>query len=299
MTSIRTFLYELKYAFVGMKRNFMLCISAMSAITVTLFLVGCILVLGIHINYFSNDIKKDLSIHVILDDNIKSDDEIQKMESMIASLSNVSKVELSSADQELELMIKEKGEAFSVYRGENNPLSNAFFVYVKNADKIEKTSQKIENLVGVSSVAYGGSSVTDLVDMLSIVQKIGYGIVALLILLSLYLIFNTVKTTIDSRQDEIMIMRTVGATNGFINKPFIVQGIVIGLLGALLPFLALYFGYQALYTSFSGQIFTPLFTLFKPKYMYIRVGGCIFLMGILIGGFASFLATRKYLKMKR
>ncbi len=299
MTSIRTFLYELKYAFVGIKRNFMLCLSAMSAITVTLFLVECILVLGIHVNYFSNDIKKDLSVHVVLDDNIKTDEEIQNVESVITSLSNVSKVEFSSTDQELELMIKEKGEAFSVYRGENNPLNNAFFVYVKNADKIEKTSQKIEKIDGVSSVAYGGSSVTDLVDMLLIVQKIGYGIVALLILLSLYLIFNTIKTTIDSRQDEIMIMRTVGATNGFINKPFIVQGIVIGLLGALLPFLALYFGYQALYTSLSGQIFTPLFTLFKPEYMYIRVGSCIFLMGILIGGLASFFATRKYLKMKR
>ena len=299
MTGIRTFLYELKYAFIGMKRNFMLCLSAMSAITVTLFLVGCVLVLGIHVNYFSNDIKKDLSIHVVLDENIKSDEDIQEMKDSISSLSNVSKVELSSADQELELMIKEKGEAFSVYRGENNPLSNAFFVYVKNADKIEKTSQNVEKLSGVSSVAYGGSSVTTLVDMLSIVQKIGYGIVALLVVLSLYLIFNTIKTTIDSRQDEIMIMRTVGATNGFVNKPFIVQGIVIGLMGALLPFLALYFGYQALYTSFSGQIFTPLFTLFKPEYIYIRVGGCIFLMGILIGGFASYLATRKYLKMKR
>ncbi len=299
MKGLRTFLYELKYAFIGMKRNFMLCLSATSAITVTLFLVGCILVLGIHVNYFSNDIKKDLSIHVVLDENIKTDEEIQKMKDSISSLSNVSKVELSSADQELELMIKEKGEAFSVYRGENNPLSNAFFVYVKNADKIEKTSKKIENMSGVSSVAYGGSSVTTLVEMLSIVQKIGYGIVALLVLLSLYLIFNTIKTTIDSRQDEIMIMRTVGATNGFVNKPFIVQGIVIGLVGALLPFLALYFGYQTLYTSFSGQIFTPLFTLFKPQYMYVRVGSCIFLMGALIGGFASFLATRKYLKMKR
>ena len=289
MRGIRTFLYELKYAFIGIKRNFMLCMSAMSAITVTLLLVGCILVLGLHVNYFSSDIKKDLSIHVVLNDNITSDENLQSLQQEISKIKNVSKVELSSADNELELMIKEKGDAFAVYRGEDNPLSNAFFVYVKDAEKID----------GVSSVAYGGSSVTSLVDMLSLVQKIGLGIVVLLAILSLYLIYNTIRTTIESRKDEIMIMRTVGATNGFVRNPFIVQGIVIGLIGALIPFLALYYGYQALYNSMDGQVFTPMFALFKPMYIYIRVGISILVSGILIGGFASFLAARKYLKMKR
>lgn len=299
MRGIRTFLYELKYAFIGIKRNFMLCMSAMSAITVTLLLVGCILVLGLHVNYFSSDIKKDLSIHVVLNDNITSDENLQSLQQEISKIKNVSKVELSSADNELELMIKEKGDAFAVYRGEDNPLSNAFFVYVKDAEKIEKTSDQIEKIDGVSSVAYGGSSVTSLVDMLSLVQKIGLGIVVLLAILSLYLIYNTIRTTIESRKDEIMIMRTVGATNGFVRNPFIVQGIVIGLIGALIPFLALYYGYQALYNSMDGQVFTPMFALFKPMYIYIRVGISILVSGILIGGFASFLAARKYLKMKR
>lgn len=299
MKVLRTFLYELKYAFIGIKRHMVLCFSAISAIALTLLLVGTILILGMHVDYFSKDVQKDLSIHVILNEDIKDDQEIRQIKQEILRMKNVSKVVLSDSDQELELMIKEKGDAFKAYRGKENPLSNAFFVYVKNPAKIAQTSKNIEKLQGVSSSAFGGSSVTTLVKMLSIVQKIGIGIVILLVLLSLYLIYNTIRTTIDSRSDEIMIMRTVGATNSFISQPFIVEGIVIGLIGACIPFVCLYYGYQQIYTMLSGQLFTPMFSLFKPEIIHVRIGVSILVFGICIGGFASYLATRKYLKMKR
>ncbi len=170
---------------------------------------------------------------------------ISSIQSEISKLKNVSKVEVSSKDDELELMIKEKGDAFKAYRGETNPLSNAFFVYVKNASSIRKTSVQIQKkLMAYPKTAFGGDSVTSLVDMLNMIQKIGLGIVALLTLLSLYLIYNAIRTTIDSRSDEIIIMRTVGATNGFISNPFIVEGIFIGLIGSIIPYLLVHFGYE-------------------------------------------------------
>ena len=197
MKGLRTFLYELKYAFLQMKRHIMLCFSAISAIGITLLLIGSILIIGLHVNYFSNDVQKDLSIHVILNEDIGDKTAISNIQNEIKKIKNVSKVEVSSKDDELELMIKEKGDAFKAYRGEINPLSNAFFVYVKNASSIRKTSVQIQKIDGVSSTAFGGDSVTSLVDMLVMIQKIGLGIVALLILLSLYLIYNTIRTTID------------------------------------------------------------------------------------------------------
>ena len=299
MNGLRTFLYELKYAFLQMKRHIMLCFSAISAIGITLLLIGSILIIGLHVNYFSNDVQKDLSIHVILNEDIDDETAISSIQSEISKLKNVSKVEVSSKDDELELMIKEKGDAFKAYREETNPLSNAFFVYVKNASSIRKTSAQIQKIDGVSSTAFGGDSVTSLVDMLNMIQKIGLGIVALLILLSLYLIYNTIRTTIDSRSDEIIIMRTVGATNGFISNPFIVEGIFIGLLGSIIPYLLVHFGYEKLYESLGGKLFTPMFALFKPSTISFQVGLSIILAGALIGGFASLFAARKYLKMKR
>ncbi|MEE1448247.1 permease-like cell division protein FtsX [Faecalitalea cylindroides] len=292
-------LYELKYAFIGIKRHLLLCLSAISAITISLFLMAAFLVVGIHVDHFATNVQSDLSIHVILDQDIVEDDQIDAIEDQILELSNVDSIEFSDKENELELMIDEKGDAFSIYKGEENPLSNAFFVYVQDEKQIQDTSEQIEQIEGVSSSAYGGSSVTQLINLLDMVRKVGYGVILLLLILSIYLIFNTIRTTIFSRQEEIIIMRQVGGTNAFIKRPFEVQGVLIGLFGSLLPVAALYFGYAKLYEVLEGQLFSNLFSLIKPNQIVWQVGLIITLIGLLIGGFASFWAVTKYLKVKR
>lgn len=292
-------LYELKYAFIGIKRHLLLCLSAISAITISLFLMAAFLVVGIHVDHFATNVQSDLSIHVILDQDIVEDDQINTIEDQILELSNVDSVEFSDKENELELMIDEKGDAFSIYKGEENPLSNAFFVYVQDEKHIQDTSEQIEQIEGVSSSAYGGSSVTQLINLLDMVRKVGYGVILLLLILSIYLIFNTIRTTIFSRQEEIIIMRQVGGTNAFIKRPFEVQGVLIGLFGSLLPVAALYFGYAKLYEVLEGQLFSNLFSLIEPNQIVWQVGLIITLIGLLIGGFASFWAVTKYLKVKR
>lgn len=292
-------LYELKYAFIGIKRHLLLCLSAISAITISLFLMAAFLVVGIHVDHFATNVQSDLSIHVILDQDIVEDDQINAIENQILELSNVDSIEFSDKENELELMIDEKGDAFSIYKGEENPLSNAFFVYVQDEKHIQDTSEQIEQIEGVSSSAYGGSSVTQLINLLDMVRKVGYGVILLLLILSIYLIFNTIRTTIFSRQEEIIIMRQVGGTNAFIKRPFEVQGVLIGLFGSLLPVAALYFGYAKLYEVLEGQLFSNLFSLIEPNQIVWQVGLIITLIGLLIGGFASFWAVTKYLKVKR
>lgn len=292
-------LYELKYAFIGIKRHLLLCLSAISAITISLFLMAAFLVVGIHVDHFATNVQSDLSIHVILDQDIVEDDQIGAIEDQILELSNVDSVEFSDKENELELMIDEKGDAFSIYKGEENPLSNAFFVYVQDEKHIQDTSEQIEQIEGVSSSAYGGSSVTQLINLLDMVRKVGYGVILLLLILSIYLIFNTIRTTIFSRQEEIIIMRQVGGTNAFIKRPFEVQGVLIGFFGSLLPVAALYFGYAKLYEVLEGQLFSNLFSLIEPNQIVWQVGLIITLIGLLIGGFASFWAVTKYLKVKR
>lgn len=292
-------LYELKYAFIGIKRHLLLCLSAISAITISLFLMAAFLVVGIHVDHFATNVQSDLSIHVILDQDIVEDDQIDAIEDQILELSNVDSIEFSDKENELELMIDEKGDAFSIYKGEENPLSNAFFVYVQDEKQIQDTSEQIEQIEGVSSSAYGGSSVTQLINLLDMVRKVGYGVILLLLILSIYLIFNTIRTTIFSRQEEIIIMRQVGGTNAFIKRPFEVQGVLIGLFGSLLPVATLHFGYAKLYEVLEGQLFSNLFSLIEPNQIVWQVGLIITLIGLLIGGFASFWAVTKYLKVKR
>lgn len=292
-------LYELKYAFLGMKRHLLLCLSAISAITISLFLIASFFLIGFHVDHFANNIQSDLSIHVILNPAIESQEQIDQIEAELKAFDTVDRVVFSDRDQELEMMIAEKGEAFSIYRGQENPLSNAFFVYVEDSKQLESTSKRIETVNGVISCAYGGDSVTSLVQLLDIVRKVGYGVAALLLLLSIYLIYNTIRSTIYSRQNEIIIMRQVGGTNAFIKHPFEVQGILIGLFGSLLPVVLISFGYPKLYEMLGGAFFANIFSLLPPELILWRLGLIIIAIGLLIGWFASFWAVTKYLKVKR
>ena len=291
--------YEFKYAFLGIRKHLLLTISAISCMIVSLFLIGLFLLMGLHVDHFATNVQHDMSIHVVLDPQIKDPKMIQQVEDEINSISNVESITFSDKDQELELMIQEKGEAFSLYRGEENPLSHAFFVVVKDSSKIDRTAQQIEELEGVSSVAYGGSSVRDLIDLMDIARKVGYGLAVLLLVLSLYLIYNTIKTTIYSRQEEIAIMRQVGASNAFIRIPFEIQGVLIGGIGALVPCLLLAFGYPKLYEQMHGILFSHLFSLIEPTQVFWTVGSCVVVSGLLVGILASLLAVGKSLRVNR
>ena len=296
---LNLFWYELKYAFRGIRKHLLLTLSAISAMAVSTLLIGCFLLIGLHVDHFATNVEQDMSVHVVLDSEVSDDDQIDAVEKEIQKLSNVASVRFSSKDEELELMIQEKGEAFSLYRGEENPLSHAFFVEVKDSSAIEKTAASIEKIDGVSSVAYGGSSVMRLVDLLDMVRKIGYGVAVLLLILSLYLIYNTIRTTIYSRQDEIKIMRTVGATNTFIRIPFEVQGILIGLIGALIPFLLIFFGYPVVYEQMDGVLFASVFSLVSVTQVRWLLGLAMLGCGLVIGILANLLAVGKSLKAKR
>ena len=139
-------LYELKYAFIGIKRHLLLCLSAISAITISLFLMAAFLVVGIHVDHFAMNVQSDLSIHVILDQDIVEDDQIDAIENQILELSNVDSVEFSDKENELELMIDEKGDAFSIYKGEENPLSNAFLSMYRMKNKFKIHLNKLSKL---------------------------------------------------------------------------------------------------------------------------------------------------------
>ncbi|MDO4467318.1 MAG: permease-like cell division protein FtsX [Bacillota bacterium] len=292
------FVYECKHAFVGMKRNFMLCFSAISAMSICVLFMTAFLITGLHVSRFSKSVESGVRIHAVLESNASTTIR-ENVKKEIEALENVQKVEFSSKDEELEIMIQEKGEAFAAYRGKNNPLSDAFFIYVVNGDEIGNTAKQIKQISGVKQTTYGGSSVTKLVSLMKVVRRVGYVIAIFLMVLSLYLISNAIRTMIFSRQEEISIMRTVGATDSFIRRPFEIQGILIGLIGAIPTFLILYFGYPRLYTQLDGILIANQFSLIPPHDILLFVGVLTLVLGILVGYLASIVSVTKYIKEQR
>ncbi|MEI3147149.1 MAG: permease-like cell division protein FtsX [Merdibacter sp.] len=214
-------------------------------------------------------------------------------------MDNVAAATLSTKDEELELMIKEKGEAFAMYRGEENPLNNAFFITVVDADQIAQTCEAITQLDFVSDAVYGGTSVSSLIRLLDMVRQGGIIFVILLFLLTAYLISSTIKTTIYARSKEIAIMRNVGASNHFIKVPFMIEGVLIGLVGAIIPCILTVVGYAWFYDKIGGRLFTDLFALQPVRPFTLFMCRRLIAAGGVIGMLGSFLSTTRYLHWKR
>lgn len=298
MSTFHKFLYELKYAWRGLAHHWVLSLSALAAVAVSMFLVGCFLLLGIHVSLFADNLEESLRLHVVLVQDLDSET-ARNMQPQLESYAFIDHADFSDKDAELQLMIAEKGEAFAIYQGENNPLSNAWFLYLKPGTDIEQAAAVIEQLPEVQTVSYGGTSTVQLAGLLAAARWVGFAGSLLLAALSLYLIYNTIRTTIYSRQDEIAIMRQVGADNAFIKHPFELEGMLLGLAGSLLPTILILWGYGALYRRMGGILFANTFTLLPLSTAEPLIAACMLAGGLFIGWLASFLAVTKYIKASR
>lgn len=291
--------FHIKSAGKSLIRHFVMTLSASSAVMVTLVLLAAFLLIVGNVSGFADNIENDIRIHVVLKEGIESEADIEQAKSQIMSVNGVKEAEFSSKENELRLWILEKGEIFSAYSGENNPLHNAFFVSVTDANVIEQITQNIRNLDTTDNAIYGGNSIAQLVELLNTIRSGIIIFVVLLGMLALFLISNTIKMAIYARTSEIAIMRNVGATNSFIKTPFMMEGMVIGLIGSIIPCILTYFGYEYLYNTMGGQLFSNVFALQPMIPFTYEIMGILILSGAIVGLLGSLLSTTRYLHWKR
>ena len=296
---LKAFPRHVKTAFLSIFRHLAMSLSAASAVTITLVLLAVFLVLAGNISLFTSSIEEDLSIHAVLSTDIKEEADIQSIEKEIQSIDGVKQVRYSTPEEELELYIEEQGEEFAMFRGEENPLTGAFFITVKKADQIASITKQVQQVAGIRQAVYGGTSVSDMINMLNTVRFGGMIFIVLLALLALFLISNSIKMTIYARNREISIMRNVGATNGYIKVPFMLEGMIIGFIGSLIPCLITYFGYRYLFDVMGGQIFSNMFSLQPVMPFTLEICAILIVAGMLVGLLGSFFSTTKYLHWKR
>ena len=183
------------------------------------------------------------------------------------------------------------------WENEDSPLKDTFQVKVKDIEKIKNTAEQIEKMKTVAVVRYGEGMVDKMVTAFSSVEKVTYGIVIALVLVTVFLIINTIKLTISARKREISIMRLVGASNFTIKTPFIIEGMILGLFGSIVPIGITMYGYTALYKHFNGYLFSELIKLIKPEPFIYQTSLAVLGIGILVGMIGSASAVRKYLKV--
>ena len=290
---------SIRDAFKSVFRNFSLSLASISCITITLIIVAISIMITFNVQSFTTEMEKDLTIVVFLDADT-TEEETNEVKSQLENMTNVESLTYQSKSAIKEEMSKENevfNEVMSTWSEEDNPLKDTFQVKVKDVEKISNTAERIEKIDKVSTVRYGEGMVDNLISAFEAAQNVSYGMVIALVLVTVFLIINTIKLTIFSRKREISIMRLVGASNFTIKTPFIVEGMVLGLFGSIIPILIVCFGYIALYNHFDGYLYSRMITLIEPEPFIYMVSGIVLVIGIIVGMIGSASAVRKYLKI--
>lgn len=296
---LRSLPLHFKSAVYGLIRHSATAFSAISAVTVTLILMSLFMLLTGNIGSFTRNIESDFKIRVSIDSLVEAD-QIAPLQAQVQALNGVKAVSYSTKDEELSKLQKENEAIFGMYEsGEANPLRDVFIVETFEPEQIESVTASLAEMEGIDKAEYGGDGVSVMIQFFESIRNGGLIFVIALSLLAIFLISNTIRMTIYARKTEIGIMRNVGAGNWFIRIPFLIEGMVIGFVGAILPVILTYFGYSYLYDVLNGQFLSSMFIMRQVNPFVIGI--CLLLMGcgIFVGILGSFMAVSKYLRWRR
>lgn len=297
MKPIRILFRSLRDSFKSFARNFSLSLASIMCVVITLLLVSIALVFSANVNQSIDNIESELSIIVYLDTEI-TEERIQELNEEFSSLEGINTVVLKTKEEWKNEMI-EADESFATILDylEENPLSDSFTITVYESEEISKLAEYITQTNDVDTVKYGEGMVESIISTFDIVQTGTIIAVVALILVTVFLIGNTIKLTIFSRRNEIEIMRLVGASNTTIKMPFIFEGLLVGCLGSVIPICITVYGYIILYNYFDGILFTNLIKLIDPYNFIFIIALSLLLIGATVGVLGSYRAVRKYLKV--
>jgi cell division transport system permease protein len=290
---------SIRDSFKSVIRNFSLSLASISCITITLIIVAIAIIASFNVENFTKEIEKDLTIVVFMDSDA-TDDDIENAKESLDEINNIDEYTYQTKVEVKEEM-KSKSDVFnevlSSWDDDESPLKDTFQVKVKDIERIKETAEKINNIDKVSVVRYGEGMVDKMITAFDSIEKVTYGVVIALILVTVFLIINTIKLTISARKREIGIMRLVGASNLTIKLPFIIEGMILGLFGSVIPVIFATYGYLAFYNHFDGYLFSELIKLIKPEPFIYQTSLIIIVIGIIVGMIGSASAVKKYLKV--
>ena len=282
-------------AFKSLKRNRTLSIAAMITVLITFFIFGTFILLGLNFNKAIEDVASKLEIKVYLENDIKLIDQ-REIELKLNELEGVKEVIYESKEEafvNLKDMLKDNQGLLEGYDLQDNPLPSSFIVKLKEPEYASQVTEAVKDMTGVENI----SNQQDMIDTISSfvdgVRVAGIVLFVVFIGVSVFLITNTTKITVYSRRREVGIMKYVGATDWFIRWPFIIEGIIIGVVGSLFSSILLY----VLYRSAFGYIVSNMFlvSLVSPNFVLSTLTWIFLLGGAVVGALGSIVALRKFL----
>lgn len=280
-------------------RNGWMSVAAIGAVVITLILVGTFIAVIFNINHMAKQVENDVEIKVLIE-LTADEEEILKLGKQLEEIEAVETVTFNTKEEELTELITgmgDHGDVWRMFENDNNPLNHAYVVKTTNPKDTEVVAEQIKSLPNIYRVIYGEEFISKLFEFFKYARTIGVVLVVGLVLTAVFLISNTIKLTIMARSREIGIMKLVGATNGFIRWPFFVEGIILGVVGSIIPIALIATVYNILVNSVSGQTDYKFVQLLPTYPFMLQLSAVILSIGIFIGMWGSVMSVRKFLKV--
>lgn len=289
--------YLTKEGFRNIRVNHLMSIASIAVLMSCLVMMGAAFMVIVNVNNVMSEIESQNVVMVYLKEEVRGE-AITEMREKITLMQNVKKCEFVDKETAFKQQLEELDTDATYFEGVENPLPDLFKVSVSDMTKFDKTVAELKTLDGVDSVRDNREIAQTLVKIRQTIFYVSIGVIAVLLLISLFIIANTVRITMYSRRLEINIMKSVGATNWFIRWPFMVEGMVLGAISGILSLAVVWGLYRLVQSSVSSMLamvsrgFTTV--SFLDYIVYILVAFLV--IGIVSGGIGSLISIQKYLK---
>ena len=294
MKIISNISYNIKQGFKGIFSNKTMSFIYIGSVSASLIILGIVISIVLNINQFISNTKDEVNeIRAMVSSDLNKD-EIQKVKEEISKINGVNSIKYKTKESAFDDMKDSWGEDSYLLEGMDNPLDDYFTVRIENSNNIQSMGHKISKIKGVKEVNYYQDIMENFMKISNTIQKVGSIVIA-----CLFMISNTIGTRVYSKKEEIKIMKYVGASNSFVRAPFLIEGFVIGILGAIISSVVAVCIYGYIHENMRNTM-----SLFETSNMLIPtqdiaiVLSIIFLaIGTIIGIVGSTISIKKHLKV--
>ena len=288
-----------KYYFVdalrSLKRNRTVSMASVATVAATLFILGVFLLIVFNVNEGVQELGSKLQVKIYLKDDITIADK-SAIEKALDNVQGVTEIKFEDKNDALEKVKKQFGEdSKSLIQGfeKKNPFPNAYVVSVQKPEIVNNVVKAAEGLNGIEKIKDVREIVDKIIKLTNTLKVVGLALFVILISVSLFLIGNTIKLTLYSRKKEIGIMKFVGATDWFIRWPFIIEGMMLGVSGAIISTGVLYYVYRLIFLKYTNVLLGV--NLINPHFILSTTLWQFMLGGLFIGAMGSIMSIRKFL----
>lgn len=297
MNRFRIMKSTFKQSFKSMWRNRGMGLASVSSISAVLIILGFVLILIMSINSLVLDVQNKFDeIEIFLEEDISKENK-KKIENFAQKEDTIESIEYISQEEAIEIMKEEWEEEADLLEGVES-LPDSYKIKVAKIEDTENIVETLNEIKGISKIKYHKDIIDKLETLAKYIRLGGIIVIVILISISVFIISNTIKITVASRKREIGIMKYVGATNSYIKTPFVVEGILFGIVAAIVSILIVYFGYGYVFDLVNERLYVLFSVVLVPAETILKDISIMFLViGSGIGALGSMISMKKYLNV--